>query len=448
MTEHFRDVVTALLPADGRVVVAGAGLAALRTAQELRRQGFTGTIAVVGAEAHAPYDRPPLSKKLLDRPEPVWLADDVGADLADLADEVLLEHVATGLDPAGPALTVTAPDGSARTLAADAVVVATGARAVHPPQWAGVRVLRTLEDAATLRAALRPGRHLAVIGAGWIGAEVAGVAAAAGCTVTVLEALPTPLAAQVGPEVGALTVPWYAAAGIDMRTGTPVTAVTEGAVAGGGPTGLLVDTADGAVPADVVLAAVGVRPATDWLSGTLPLTVRGAVLVDPAGRVLDDTGAPIEAPAVRAVGDCAETLLPGGTLVPGGHWDAALQHPAAVVAGLLGTPAPATPAPYVFSTQLGHELTLVGRASEGVGDPAEERPATRVVLRGDPAGSDGWTALYVEELTGTPGLVGGFTVDRPRDVGPLRKALAGGATPALDVEAARDPGVQLRRALR
>lgn len=438
MTEHPRDDATAPLPPDGRVVVAGAGLAALRTVQELRRQGLTGTVTVVGAEAHPPYDRPPLSKKLLSHPEPVWLADDVGADLAELADEVLLGHVATALDPAGPTLTVTAPDGSVRTLPADAVVVATGARAVHPPEWVGVHVLRTLEDAAALRAALGPGRRLVVVGAGWIGAEVAGVAAAAGTAVTVLEALPAPLAAQAGPDVGALTVPWYAAAGVELRTGAVVEAVADGAV----------ETTDGAVPADVVLAAVGVRPETDWLSGTLPLTARGAVLVDEAGRVLDATGARVDAPGVRAVGDCADTLLAGGALLPGGHWDAALHHPAAVVADLLGHPLPVTPAPYVFSTQLGHEVTLVGQPSHSVGHPAAEEPDTRMVLRGDPASGDGWTALYVEETDGVPRLVAGFTVDRPRDVGALRKALAAGASPELDVDAAADPAVPLRRALR
>ncbi|WP_425432790.1 oxidoreductase C-terminal domain-containing protein [Georgenia soli] len=130
--------------------------------------------------------------------------------------------------------------------------------------------------------------------------------------------------------------------------------------------------------------------------------------------------------------------------VPGGHWDAALTHPAAVAAGLLGRNAPGTPAPYVFSTQLGHELTLVGRPHDG-----EE-----VVLRGDPA-TGPWTALYVtrdaylpeDPAAGPARLVAGFTVDRPRDVSPLRKLLAGGARPVLDLEAALDPAVPLRRAV-
>lgn len=416
------------LSAQASVVVVGGGLAGLRTVAELRRAGFGGRVTVVAAEPHPPYDRPPLSKHLLSHPAPTWLADDLGTDLAELADQVLFERHAVDLDLGGPRVVIAGPDGARRTLAADAVVLACGARPVHPPQWSDVLTLRTLEDAARLREALREGTRLVVVGAGWIGAEVAGVAAGAGCEVTVLEALPAPLARQVGVEVGGLTVPWYSAAGVELHTGVQVTSVAGG----------VVETDAGEHRADAVLAAVGVRPATAWLASTLPLSGHGAVMVDPTGRVLDATGAPLpEARAVRAVGDCADMVLPSGAIVPGGHWDGALHHPEALAADLLGQTPPAPPAPYVFSTQLGHELTLFGQPS----------PLSRVVLRGDPTGAEGWTALFVEEDDGAPRLVAGFTVDRPRDVGALRSGLAGGATPALDVDAAREPAVQLRRAL-
>ena len=414
------------------VLVVGAGLAGLRTVAELRAQGFAGEITVVGAETAAPYDRPPLSKELFSRTEPVWLAGEGYGDLADLADRVLLGHRAVRLEAGdnGARVELEPEAGGGRVvLEADAVVLAVGAHAVTPPGWSGAVLLHEAADAERLRSVLVPGRRLVVVGAGWIGAEVAGLAAGQGCEVRVVEAAPTPLARQVGTRVGALTIPWYAAAGVDLRCDAPVGAVRPGEV----------ELADGEVlPADVVLAATGVRPATRWLAGAVPLTPRGAVPVDESGAVIDGPA------SVRAVGDCADMTVAGVGTVPGGHWDAALTHPAALVAGLLGHDAPPTPAPYVFSTQLGHELTLVGRPHDG-----EE-----IVLRGDPD-AGGWTALYLtreaylptDPATGPARLVGGFTVDRPRDVSPLRKLLAGGARPVLDLDRALDPSVPLRRAV-
>lgn len=405
------------------MTVVGTGLAGLRTVAELRAQGFTGFLTVVGAESLAPYDRPPLSKELFARPEPVWLADEGYGELVDLADELLLGHRAVALeaDDDGARLTIDGPAGT-REVASDAVVLATGAGALTAPGWHGVQTLHDPDDAAQLREQLRPGVRLAVIGAGWIGAEIASVAAGQGVHVTVLEGGPVPLGHVLGAEVGALVVPWYGAHGVELRCGATVT----GADAGG------VELADGErVAADVVLAAVGVRPRTGWLSGALPLTPRGAVPVDLVGRV---RGGPA---SLRAVGDCADRSSPRDGLVPGAHWDGALNHPSALVADLLGTSTGAAPdpAPYVFSTQLGHELTVVGQVP----------PGAEVVLRGEP-GTGPWTALYVtRDADGEPRLRAGFTVDRPRDVGPLRKALSAARYPVVDVAGAADPTVQLRK---
>ena len=412
------------VPPPSRVTVVGTGLAGLRTLAELRAQGFTGTLTAVGAETQAPYDRPPLSKELFSRPEPVWLADEGYGDLSALADEVLLGHRAVALDADddGARLTVAGPEDT-REIVSDVVVLATGAGALTPGGWRDVATLHDLADAARLRAQLRPGVRLAVIGAGWIGAELASVAAGQGVDVTVLEGGPVPLGHVLGPEVGRLTVPWYRELGIDLRCGVSVTNAEAG----------VVTLADGGrVEADVVVAAVGVRPHTSWLSGALPLTPRGAVPVDLVGRV---DGGPA---SVRAVGDCADRFSPRDGLVPGAHWDGALNHPAALVADLLGGPdAPPDPAPYVFSTQLGRELTVVGHVP----------PGAEVLLRGEP-GAGPWTALYVTRDTeGHPRLRAGFTVDRPRDVGPLRKALSRAEHPLIDVTAAADPGVQLRKTL-
>lgn len=413
-------------PVPSRVTVVGTGLAGLRTAAELRAQGFTGELTVVGAEAVPPYDRPPLSKELFSRPEPLWLAGEGYGDLTDLADVLLTGHRAVALDADddGARLTLDGPGGS-REVSADVVVLATGAAPVVVPGWKDVHTLHDAADAVRLRELLTAGTRLAIIGAGWIGAELASVSAERGIEVTVLEGGPVPLGHVLGPKVGGLLVPWYAARGIELRCDAMVT----GAGAGG------VELANGTrVPADVVVAAVGVRPLTGWLAGALPLTPRGAVPVELTGRV---RGGPA---SVRAVGDCADRYSPRDGLVPGAHWDGALNHPAALVSELLGTssePVP-DPAPYVFSTQLGHELTVVGNVP----------PGAEVVLRGEP-GAGPWSALYVTpDEDGEPRLRAGFTVDRPRDVGPLRKALAGPTYPAIDPAAAADPGVQLRKSLR
>jgi len=407
------------------VLIVGAGLAGLRTAAELRERGFAGRLVVVGAERHQPYDRPPLSKELLTRTDPAWLAADGLGTLGDLADEVLLAHAATALRAGedGAELDV-AGAGGMRTLTADVAVLATGAHAVAPRPWEGVLTLHTADDAAHLRERLQPGRRLVVIGAGWIGAEVSGLAAAHGLDVTVVEAAAAPLARQVGTTVGARVAPWYEAAGVRLLCPAPVRAVQE---EGDVRTVVL----DGRQPlkADVVLAATGVRPATGWLGAALPTTASGAVPVDAAGRV---PGGP---PSVRAVGDCAQMTTAELGTVPGGHWDAALTHPAALAAGLLGQDLPAIPAPYVFSTQLGHDVAVVGHPS----------PTAAVVDRSD---GESWTALYVEhEDDAAARLVAGFTADRPRDVGQLRRLLAGGGSPRLDLAAAADPAVPLKKAV-
>lgn len=407
----------------GSVVVVGAGLAGAGTVTALRDQGFTGRVTVLGAEAEEPYDRPPLSKELLTRTTPAWLADEVGTRLHD-ADDVRLGTRATGLTlGAGAPVTVTTDDGEVR---ADAAVLATGAHAVLPAGWSGARTLHTAADAAALRADLAPGRRLVVVGAGWVGAEVAGVAAAAGADVTVVEAASAPLATALGPRVGGWTRDWYAAAGIRLLTGTRVAAVTPGEV-------LLEPALPGGtgerLPADVVLVAVGARPSSAWLADALPLEPDGSVAVDEAFRALAAGDVP-----VVAVGDLARRRSARHGWVPGGHWDGALRAPAIAVRRLLGGPAlPGDDlAPYVFSTQLGHELALHG--APGLHDD--------VVVRGDVTGA--FSALWF--TPGTAELTGVLAVDRPRDVAAARKLFSGPTLRVLDRDAVADPDRPLRSA--
>jgi len=434
------------------VVVVGAGLAGAQTVGALRRQGYAGRVTLLGAEGVPPYDRPPLSKELLSRPSPAWLAEDLGVDVEALADDVRLADPAVRVerhDAAGRApWEVTTRAGE--RVAADHVVLAVGSTPLLPGGWDGARLLHTVDDAEALRGALRPGLRLVVVGAGWIGAEIAGVAAGAGARVTVVEAAPTPLRRQLGPVVGAHLAPWYAAAGAELVTGALVAEVR--------PDG--VRLADGReLAADVVLAAVGARPATDWLDGQVPRDARGSVPVDASGAVRG-------LPGLWAVGDCATREHPVLGAVPGGHWSAALHDPDATVAAMLGA-APEGPghAPYVFSQQLGHDLALFGV-------PAED---DEVLLRGDPAGGtsghDGWAAFYVPRGSLGAGPVAGtdpasgptaepapggrvaevravLLVDSPRDVGPVRKAMNRTGHLRVDLDVALDPTRRLRDALR
>ena len=185
----------------GRVVVAGAGLAGLRTAAELRERGFTGQITLIGAEVLPPYDRPPLSKKVLtdERIDP-----SLQADFGALEVDFRPGEAATGMD--AEAL-VTSRD----KYPYDRLVLATGALPVALPGPGRQRFLRNYDDALALRALLRPGLRMVIVGAGWIGAELATAAAARGAEVTVVEAGPAPLASAVGAPVGAQTARWYAA---------------------------------------------------------------------------------------------------------------------------------------------------------------------------------------------------------------------------------------------
>ena len=396
-----------------RLVVVGAGMAGLRTLAELRAAGYDGHLTILGAEGVPPYDRPPLSKELLSRTEPAWLSAELGADVHDLADDVLLDSPARRLLVTDDGVRLALSDG--RELEADGAVLACGSHAVRPAGWEAALTLHTAADAEQLRSHLAPGVRLVIIGAGWIGGEVAGVAAAAGCEVTVLEAGPAPLVRQLGAELGARTVRWYAEAGVALHLDARVVDVaTDGVRVAGGRS----------FPAEVVLCAVGARPTTDWLTGSIPMLPTGHVPVDGAGAS--------DVPGVWAVGDCAARENAKFGPVPGGHWSAALIDPAPLARELMGLDSPvAEPAPYVYSAQLGHNLAVFGRVSPG-----------ELVTRGDPAEGP-WTTLTIDDGV----LTGAVIADRPRDVTAVRKLLRGAELPRLDPRTAGDESVNLRSAV-
>jgi 3-phenylpropionate/trans-cinnamate dioxygenase ferredoxin reductase subunit len=368
----------------GGVVVAGGGLAGSRTCAELRAAGYGGPLVLLCAEDHEPYDRPPLSKGvLLGHVEGIFLDHLDGLDV-----DVRLGVAARALH----GREVDLADGT--TVAFDHLVVATGALPVSLPGSGPQTYLRTVDDAKTLRAALTSGASLLVVGAGWIGAEVATAARTLGCEVTVVEAGEAPLAAGLGAEVGALTVPWWTHAGVALRTRCAVTAVESGGVVLG----------DGSrLEAEVVLTAVGVRPATGWLAGSDVVVDRGVVV---------DAGLRSSRPDVLAVGDAAAWWSPRlGRRVTLEHWDDALRAPAAVASSILGIAATHDPVPYVWSEQFGRYLQLVGLPG----------PQDRVVTRGDLAGPPGDPGSAVCWLDASGRLTAVLAVDRPRDLAQGRK---------------------------
>jgi NADH dehydrogenase FAD-containing subunit len=259
------------VPRDGTVIVVGASLAGLRATETLREEGFTGKITLVGQELHLPYDRPPLSKQVLAGtwpPEKAVLADRKRAGELQLHE--VLGHRAVRLD--AEKLQVEIDDGTEFT--GDALIVATGASPRHLPgtegltQRDGLFTLRTLDDSVALRAAVTAvdSSRVVVIGAGYIGAEVASTCAGLGCRVTVVETLEVPLSNVVGPLIGAHCASLYAANGVELRTGHGVAGIhrAEGTPGAGG---LIVDADDGErIEADVVVVGIGVAPAVDWLA--------------------------------------------------------------------------------------------------------------------------------------------------------------------------------------
>ena len=409
------------------VIVVGGGLAGWRSAHELRTQGFTGRVVVVGDEPHPPYDRPPLSKEVLaGGPDPVLsppMPDDVDWRPATRA---------VGLDAGARAVRL---EGGS-DLRYDGLVLACGARPRVPGGWTavpGVRVLRTLDDASALREALAPGARVLLVGAGWIGAEVATAAVAAGAEVTAVDPLAAPLAASLPPGLAAVTASWWREAGATLRLGRSVTALRPA------PDGVRATLDDGtSLVVDTVLVGIGVRPATDWLAGTtgVSLDAGGGIEVDQRLRA---------APGVVAVGDCAARWSPRlGRRVTSEHWQEAMAGPAVAVATLLGgdvidAAGPSfDPVPWLWSRQWGRMVTWAGWRV----------PGDRVVMRGglDPAGS----AALVHDAADGPRLTAVLAVDRPRDVSAARRLLADADARGVPVDEhlLADPEVPLVGALR
>jgi NADPH-dependent 2,4-dienoyl-CoA reductase/sulfur reductase-like enzyme len=374
------------LTADSTVLVVGASLAGWRAVETLRSQGFEGKISLIGEEQHLPYDRPPLSKQVLAGtwpPEKAVLADKRRSSEHRVHE--VLGRRAVRLD--AESRKVELDDGT--ILEGDGIVITTGARPRPLPgsedlgQRDGLFTLRTLDDSLALRAAVTAvdGARVVVIGAGFIGAEVASTCAELGCRVTVVEALDVPLRNILGPVIGSHFASLHESHGVHLRTGMGVQSVSRVAAGDGGaapgntgPGRLVVELSGGEkVPADVVVVGIGVVPVTDWLADS-GLTVDNGVVCD--DRLFAADG-------IVAAGDVARWRWRrdgGEELIRIEHWQVAAEAGVAAARSLAAGPAYApafAPVPYFWSDQYGIRLQVLGtpRGSDEVhiteGSPEE-----------------------------------------------------------------------------
>lgn len=390
-----------------RVVVVGASLAGLRAVETLRANGYEGSIAFVGDEPRLPYDRPPLSKGVLAGTEDLdRLPLRAGDAWDELAIDLRLGTKATGLDLAARHVVLAGDE----RLAFDGLVIATGATPRRLPGTdgvAGVHTLRTFDDAMALKAALDTGARLVVIGAGFIGAEVAATARSRGLDVTVLEALPVPVARGLGSEMGAACAALHHDHGTDLRLGVMV----DGLVGDGRVEGVRLAGGD-VVPADAVLVGIGVVPNTGWLDGS-------GLLIDD-GVVCNAMCAAVGAEGVYAAGDVARWHNPlFGEDMRVEHWTNAIEQGDAGARNLLAwsqgeAGEPFAPVPYFWSDQYGTKIQYVGRSRDGdevrvVHGSVDERR---------------FTALYGRDGR----LVAALSFSMPARLMKYRRLLAAGAT--------------------
>lgn len=364
------------------MLVVGASAAGLSTVEALRRAGHDGPVTVLGDEPHPPYDRPPLSKKVLAgewEPDRVRLRTD--EVLAGLDAEFVLGDAAVSLD----AENRTARTASGRVLGAETIVLATGVRPRTLPGHeglAGVHVLRTVEDSLALRAELRSGARLVVVGEGVLGSEIAATARAAGLHVTLTGPLPTPMTGQLGPLVGGRLAALHAERGVELRLGHGVTGFTgQDRV-----TGVRLDSGD-ELPADVVVVAIGAVPNTGWLAGS-GLRLDDGVVCDSRCRA---------APGIYAVGDvCRWFDERTNSLLRLENRTHATEQAGVVAANVLGADRAYSPVPFFWTDQYDvkiqvHGTVLPAADAEVVdGDLADGRFVVRYRQGGRTTGVLGW----------------------------------------------------------
>jgi 3-phenylpropionate/trans-cinnamate dioxygenase ferredoxin reductase subunit len=400
-------------------VIVGGGLAGAKAAQALRDGGFDGRLVLIGDEAERPYERPPLSKGYLqgkDEREKIFVHP---ADWYPEHDvELRLGTKAGALDPA--AHRVRLEDGS--EIEYGKLLLATGASprrlSIPGAQLEGVRYLRRVEDSEQLKADFRPGAHVVIIGAGWIGLETAAAAKAAGAEVTVLEAAELPLLRVLGPEVAQVFADLHRQNGVDLRCGVEIVEIT-GSL--GKADGVLLGHGGGRIAADTVVVGVGVTPNTE-LAAAAGLKVDNGIVTDERLRT--------SAPDVYAAGDVASAFHPFfGKHIRVEHWANALNQPQTAAASMLEADgAVYDRLPYFYTDQFDLGMEYVGHVSPGGYD--------RVVFRGDVANRE-FIAFWLSEGR----VLAGMNVNVWDVTDPIKALISSRAQ--VDPDALADTGVAL-----
>ena len=398
------------------VAIVGASLAGVSAAAELRRRGFDGRVSLISDEPHLPYDRPPLSKDILQgtrAASDVLLREEKFYGDNDI--DLMLGNRVASIVPAERRLLFT--DGT--TLRADRLLLCTGGRprrlTVPGAELDGVHYLRSLDDACAIRDRLVRGGPVVVVGAGFIGAEVAASASGLGAEVTLLEIAPVPLSRVFGDEIGAFYADAHRARGVDVRTGTGLAEVK-----GGAAVEEVVTTDGQTLPASLVVIGIGIEPDTR-LAEDAGIATGNGILVDEHGET--------STPNVFAAGDVANRIdARTGERVRHEHWQTAQRHAAATAASLLGERTPFSEVPWFWSDQ--YDLNL-----QVAGSPLN---ADEVVVRGR-TDDMSFTAFYLRggALTGVLG------VNRPRDVRSSMRLIELGAP--VETSVLGDESVDLRK---
>jgi 3-phenylpropionate/trans-cinnamate dioxygenase ferredoxin reductase subunit len=353
------------MPAANQVVIAGGGVAGIRTAQGLRDLGYSGNITIFSEEPETPYHRPDLSKAFLSSPGVSEVAPLLTASTYEaLSLQLELGRKAAGLDVGYRSLVL--DDGE--TVPYDAVVIATGG---SPRTLGGLEgfknvfTLRSVDDARRIALQIRPGSTIGIVGGGFIGLEVASAALSQGCRAVVIEAGTAPLSAAVGIDIARIIQSWHEAKGVDFRVNTTV---DNGVGSTEHITGLALSGGE-VIPVDAVVVGIGVAPEVEWLRDSKLHLDRG-VVCDEVGRTSERW--------VYAVGDVAQRHY-GRVVAPTGHWTSAAEQGRRTAAAMVGRTPPVPRADtYFWSDQHGRKLQCVGRfPSEGqvvieVGDPSKE----------------------------------------------------------------------------
>ena len=387
------------------IVIVGGSLAGVRAAETLRTNGFAGALTIIGAETHMPYDRPPLSKNFLAGD---WDADRIALrkadDLSALNINWMLGTSATSLHT--DSSVVTLADGS--QVSYDGLIIATGGlvrRLPNQPDIAGVHVLRTLDDATALRDELAEGVRVVVIGAGFIGLEVAATATKRGARVTVLEGLEAPLIRALGAETGTAIGAVHARNGVDIRCGVQVASINGDQCVSG-----VTLTNGDTIEADVVVVGIGVAPATQWCSDS-GLTISDGIVCD-ANLNAGPANVFVAGDVLRWPNGMFKDIEPTMRVE---HWTNAAEQGAMAAKNLLATlrnepMEPYSAVPFFWSDQFDARIQFLGRAFES---------STVDVVAGDVAAGR-WCAMFStnDRLTGVLG------VSMPKLVMPSRAMLS------------------------